>query len=576
MTLGTHRALRELYDAEQWLLNLYVGAREPNVMLASEARQIFDYYMEQSVYDAQERRKIVLDAIDAFRPDIVMYANLQDVAQIVFSTPNHPPILHIQHSELSETLVSCNRVAVDAVITVSEAMGRNRIKDLKLDPEKVFPIQNGIDPAFLDKGNTLRDELEIPHNAIVYSMVGNMNSLKRPQFGLRAFAGAGLQNAYMIFAGNPEQAGETQKLAEELGIREKVRILGFRTDIENVYATVDVIMNCSVSEGMPMTLIEAAFAGIPAVATAVGGNPEVVLHGETGFLVDINDMQGMTDCLVALKDRDELARLGENALKRAERHFHIHTVAEKYMSVFRRFIIEGEEPRCSIVIPVYNAVKTITRTLDSIISQTMPHFECILVDDGSTDTTRNVLRRYADKDSRFRLYSRPHGGIVPTLNYGIEQASCGIIVRMDADDMMTPDRLERQLAFMEEHPDIDVVGSQMVSIDVQGSPVRQSAYPLTDAEIKEAMFTTNPLAHPTVAFRKKVWNVLGGYQGDGRAEDYLLWSQAHMHGFVFANMEEVLLQYRLTHDSDASYGRWVNSVVPGIQKRLRKWRDEGV
>jgi hypothetical protein len=411
-------------------------------------------------------------------------------------------------------------------------------------------------------------------------MIGNMNGLKRPQFGLRAFAQArshdALRNAYMLFAGNPEQGGETRKLSEELGIRDKVRILGFRTDMANVYATVDVLMNCSVSEGMPMTLIEAAFAGVPAVVTAVGGNPEVVVHDQTGFLVDVNDAQGMSECLVRLSNRQTLERMGKSALSRAEDKFHIRTVGEKYMDVFNRFIVQGEEPRCSIVIPAYNAADMVTLALDSVMSQTMPHFECIIVDDGSTDATRNIIRRYVEKDPRFILHARPHGGIVPALNYGIEKATCEIIVRMDTDDIMAPDRLEKQLAFMEHHPDVDIVGAQMVCMDVKGTPVRQSAYPLTDAEIKKAMFTTNPLAHPTVAFRTKVWETLGGYQGDGRAEDYRLWAEAHIYGFVFANMEDVVLQYRLTHDADADYGRWVNSVVPEIQSRLKQWQDEGV
>ena len=116
-------------------------------------------------------------------------------------------------------------------------------------------------------------------------------------------------------------------------------------------------------------------------------------------------------------------------------------------------------PRVSVVLPAYNAQDTVRRAIDSVLAQTMPDFELIVVDDGSQDRTGEVVE--AVDDPRVRLLRRPHGGVPPTINAGLAEARAPIVAIQDADDFSVPDRLERQLALLEERPEVAVVGSRM-------------------------------------------------------------------------------------------------------------------
>jgi hypothetical protein len=354
-----------------------------------------------------------------------------------------------------------------------------------------------------------------------------------------------------------------------MGIADRVFILGYRDDIENVYATLDVMLNCSTSEGMPLTIIEAMHCGIPVIATAVGGNAEVIVHEKTGFLISGDDIDGMAGYIKDLSDKDLRAEMGEAAKERALKHFTAAKNAESYWKVFNEYIIRPEKLKCSIVMPAWNAADTIMRAIDSIQLQTLGAYECIIVDDGSDDNTREIVADVCRNDERFRLLHQPHSGIVPALNRGVGAANTELIVRMDADDMMVPDRLENQVLFMESSPDIDVLGGQMVCVLPDGRFVSKTDYPLTHDAIKEQMFHRNPLGHPATCYRKKAFESVNGYRGDGRAEDLLMWMDMMIAGFRFANMPEIVLRHTLSHDGDAQYGEWVHSILPEAQEAYK-------
>lgn len=204
----------------------------------------------------------------------------------------------------------------------------------------------------------------------------------------------------------------------------------------------------------------------------------------------------------------------------------------------------------SVLMPCYNTAGTLRQALESLAQQTFADFELIAVNDGSTDGTLEILQDWASGDKRLRLIGQDHEGIVGALNAGLKACQAAYIARMDADDLSHPERLARQVAFLEEHPETAVVGCR-----VRGYPpgeVREgfSIYLnwqnslLTDDDIRREMFVESPLAHPSVMMRKNWLMQVGGYQERGWPEDYDLWLRLYQAEAGFAKLPEVLLDWR--------------------------------
>jgi glycosyltransferase involved in cell wall biosynthesis len=207
-------------------------------------------------------------------------------------------------------------------------------------------------------------------------------------------------------------------------------------------------------------------------------------------------------------------------------------------------------PIISILMPCYNAAGTLEEALDSLAAQTLPDYELVVVDDGSTDATPEILGRRTACDPRLRLLAQPHAGIVSALNAGLAACRGEIIARMDADDRCYPQRLEKQYTYLQAHPEVAVLGCQ-----VSGFPpeqVRQGFRTyiewqnglLDDDAIRREMFVESPLAHPSLMIRREWLERVGAYQENGWAEDYDLWLRLYITGARFAKLPEVLLDWR--------------------------------
>jgi glycosyltransferase involved in cell wall biosynthesis len=206
--------------------------------------------------------------------------------------------------------------------------------------------------------------------------------------------------------------------------------------------------------------------------------------------------------------------------------------------------------KISVLLPCYNAETTIEVTMQSIAVQTLADFEVVAVDDGSTDSTAAILAQWARTDPRIRPISLPHGGIIPALNAGLDACRSDLVARMDADDRMHPTRLARQVEFLEQRPEV-----QLVSSLVAGFPSGElrEGFRLyiewlnslaTHEDICREIYVESPLCHPSVAFRRQAVLKLGGYQERGWAEDYDLWLRMHLAGMRFEKIPEVLLEWR--------------------------------
>lgn len=200
----------------------------------------------------------------------------------------------------------------------------------------------------------------------------------------------------------------------------------------------------------------------------------------------------------------------------------------------------------SVVMPVYNGGSFLSDTMQSILTQTLTDFELIVIDDGSTDTSLQLLQACAAKDGRIRLISRENRGLVPSLNEACEMAAAPYIVRMDADDIAHPQRFEKQYAFMEANPDLLGAGCQVLLIDVDGAPIKAMGT-LTRHEAIDADHMVGlggAIIHPSAIIRREALERIGYYSNDYPcAEDLDLWLRIAEIGRI-ANMEDVLLSYR--------------------------------
>lgn len=202
-----------------------------------------------------------------------------------------------------------------------------------------------------------------------------------------------------------------------------------------------------------------------------------------------------------------------------------------------------------VLLPVRDAAGTLAEALASVRAQTFADFRCLVLDDGSRDSSAAVAEEVAAGDPRFELHRLPRRGLVVALNEGIARLRAPLVARIDADDRMCPERLELQAAHLRDHPDVDVVSSR---VEFFGDPLsaEMAAYRdwlnslLTHDAIVGDLFVEAPLPHPSVTMRSASLRAIGGYRDFAGPEDYDLWLRAWRAGWRFAKRPEVLTAIR--------------------------------
>lgn len=201
-------------------------------------------------------------------------------------------------------------------------------------------------------------------------------------------------------------------------------------------------------------------------------------------------------------------------------------------------------PRVSVLMPCYNVEKYVAEAVESILSQTFTDFELILLDDCSVDQTAEIVKRF--KDDRIIYHKNDQNlGLVDTLNLGLQLAKGELIARMDSDDISLPERLDNQVKFLDENPDVILCSAGMLLFGAENGVWIRDKNP---EDIKITMMFYSPILHASSIFRKKVFleNNLTYKKETFPAEDYDLWSRAVFFGKL-VNIPEVLYKYRI-HD----------------------------
>lgn len=340
---------------------------------------------------------------------------------------------------------------------------------------------------------------------------------------------------------------------------------------------------CTARETFGIGTLEALACGVPVVGWDYGGQHEIVVNGETGYLAPYGDYAGLADCVRnALRDRRRLSR---NAVDDVQKRWQWRDKMGQYARLYDESIawFTAPRPKVSVVIPAHNLAKYLPYALNSVQKQTSQDFECLIVDDSSTDETPEIARMIVELDIRFR-YIRTYEnlGLSAVRNLGASKALGKYIIYLDADDMLPPNALDLLSDSLDQNRGIHIAYGSLELISEDGTHQRKNRFP--------GMFNWYyQMAHqnqiPTGAMmRREVIERSGGWRTrQWRAEDAEFWSRVTSFGYRAEKVtEETTLLYRVRADSKGSKefrtyadrdGNWLanipwrsaNSAAEGIE-----------
>jgi|GEM_PF-430860 len=204
-----------------------------------------------------------------------------------------------------------------------------------------------------------------------------------------------------------------------------------------------------------------------------------------------------------------------------------------------------KRPVVSVLMSVHNGEKYLPETLDTLLAQTMRDFELVVIDDGSQDSTHEILQAYAERDARIKPVRNERNMKLPaSLNRGLKLCRAPLVARADADDLYLPEYLETQVAHLQANPSVGVISSAFHVADADGTVLYTRYLPTEDQQIRFELLFMSRLLHPTTVFRTDLVRGAGGYSEEHHGtEDYELW--ARLRDFTqFANHPEPLVRYR--------------------------------
>ena len=229
-------------------------------------------------------------------------------------------------------------------------------------------------------------------------------------------------------------------------------------------------------------------------------------------------------------------------------------------------------PLISVVIPAYNAEQFLDETLESVLSQTYENWECIIVNDGSTDNTESIAKKWCEKDARFCYFYKENSGVSDTRNLGIKEARGEYIAFLDADDILTPDSLEVRINVLIEQ-NVDLVATKLQHFTdklpkVSKNNARQDVLYYAKEGLTQLM-AFNKVTPSTVLCKKSVMDEVGGFTWHKKAEDLHCWLKVLFAGYKIYRIDETLLLYRLVENSMSSTDRNCSKEVFEIIYRFK-------
>jgi glycosyltransferase involved in cell wall biosynthesis len=230
-------------------------------------------------------------------------------------------------------------------------------------------------------------------------------------------------------------------------------------------------------------------------------------------------------------------------------------------------MIKKTTSKVTVLMPAYNAGKYIAEAIKSVLQQTFTDFQLLIINDGSTDDTEEVIRSF--EDERIVLINQSHKGIAPALNKGLSKADSIYIARFDADDICFPQRLQKQVSFLDDHPDYITIGCEAEYISEDGEHLFDfKSVGHTHEEIIQKIYSYCPFIHSSVMYRKDAVILAGGYcEHAHNFEDYFLWIQLLSKG-KFYNLPEQLIRVRFNPASVTIDEKWRGRIFRKMKRDI--------
>lgn len=360
---------------------------------------------------------------------------------------------------------------------------------------------------------------------------------------------------------NPEDMNRLAELLPEVEflstfgkVTDNVRVVGNISN-GNMRGMIDSagLYLCTARETFGIGTLEALACGVPVVGWNYGGQSEIIRDGETGYLAPYGDYAGLADCVRrALRDRKRLSR---NAVDDVQARWQWRDKVAQYATLYKQAAAwyTAPRPKVSVIVPSHNLAKYLPYTLKSIQDQTMDNFECIIVDDCSTDETSEIAKAIVKQDIRFRYQKTHHNlKLSKVRNWGAELAMGKYIQYVDADDMLPSNTLELLSQALDQERNVHIVYGALELVNEQGTHRRPNRFP-QDFNWYQQMAHQNQV--PTGAMmRREVIEQSGGWrERQWRAEDAEFWARVTSLGYQAKKVtSETTLFYRVRNDSKGS------------------------
>jgi len=297
--------------------------------------------------------------------------------------------------------------------------------------------------------------------------------------------------------------------------------------------------------------LEAMSCGVPVVGWDWGGQTEIIKHGETGFLAKPGDYQALAEGVKwALANRD---KLGENARNDVLTRWTWEPRIKQYADFYKQTKAWWDLPevKISVIVTCHNLARYLDDCLNSIQSQGFQDWECLIIDDWSTDDTSTIGDEWERSDPRFRYLKTPENLKLPMArNYGIQNSKGKYIIPLDADDMLAENALEILVGELEKDKTIHIAYGHLDTVDGEGGDRKRNPWPFKEFNWNEQIAHLNQLPYSAL-IRREVFERTGGYRRrHWRAEDAAFWIKATSFGFRARKVTQAsTLLYRMRSDS---------------------------
>lgn len=456
--------------------------------------------------------------------------------------------------EMQQYYLSISKFVTE-IIGVSNSM-LNRLKNIGIEKSKLHLVPYGVQISDFRRNTT-------QNKTCNFLFIGRLVEKKAPLVLLKSFKKALelTKDIKLTIIGDGVLQEEIRQYISDNSLLNFVDYVGSKSHAEvweylknaDVYIQHSVISSNGDAEGIPNSILEAASFGLPIISTRHEGIKDFIIEDFSGILVDEYDFEEMANAIFHLsKDYRKRISFGENAKKIAAEHYENSRQLEKLRKLLINCDNEWVNTKISICIPTYNRAKYIAETIKSALFQQSNSYEIIVVDDGSTDNTKETVESF--NSSKIRYIFKEHTNAPETRNLAVKEAKGEYILWLDSDDILELNVVETYLELIDKHKNIDVLYGDIDICDSTLNLKTKKTYSdwyNRNAELIALELTGNYIPNGGSLIKKDLFERVGNYNTSfRRAHDYEFWSRA-VKTAKFKHCGETVLKWRW-HDSNMS------------------------